>query len=261
MQFEVNLHCAQSKSYIPVNYQYPLSSALYRIIAKGDSAYAEFLHNSGYGKGFKFFTFSQINCPFQIEDDRFHLQEPDLSFVVSFHLPQAMTNFIKGIFQSEQIEIADDRSRASFSVRSIESLPDPLKRYPDTEIVQVSMKPLSPIVVGVHNQRGKYDFLSPEDPRFPESLLYNWRSKIATCFDESTAQSAVLLLEVLPAKYPFRSRLVTIKAGTLEETRVRGWLNFELKVIAEKRFVELLINAGAGLYNAMGFGSLQVLNR
>jgi len=35
---------------IPINYQYPLSSAIYRIIAKGDRQYADFLHEKGYGK-------------------------------------------------------------------------------------------------------------------------------------------------------------------------------------------------------------------
>ncbi|WP_392437096.1 hypothetical protein ACF3N7_09215 [Cruoricaptor ignavus] len=41
---------------IPINYQYPMSAAIYKIISQGDAEYAEFLHNTGYGKGFKFFT-------------------------------------------------------------------------------------------------------------------------------------------------------------------------------------------------------------
>lgn len=63
---------------ISLNYQYPLSAAIYRIIAKGNAAYAHFLHEQGYGKkdkGFKLFTFSQLNVPFKIEGDRMWLMK------------------------------------------------------------------------------------------------------------------------------------------------------------------------------------------
>lgn len=261
MQFKITLHNTQSLSaVIPINYQYPLSSAIYKIISRGDETYASFLHEQGYGKGFKLFTFSQINCPFNIIDDRLHLQHDELSFVVSFHLPQTMENFIKGLFQSEQIDIADKYSKAHFSVKSVETLPNQLQKYADNEVVDVRFHLLSPVVAGVQNERGMYDFLSPDDPRFAESLIYNWRSKISTCCDETDAESALLLMEILPVKYAFKSRLITIKANTPEETKIRGWINFELKVTAEKRFVELLMNAGAGLYNAMGCGCITVEN-
>ena len=243
---------------IPVNYQYPLSAALYKIIAKGDAGYAQFLHETGYGKGFKFFTFSQISCPFTIEGDRMHLLHAALSFQVAFHLPPAAENFVKGLFQSEQIDIADKRSRARFTVQSVESLPNPLQAYKENEIISIQSLPVSPIVAGLQNEKGHYHFLAPGDKQFTESLIYNWRSKIETCYDAATASGALLMLEVIPMKQPFKSRLITIKADTPQETRIRGWLNFELKITGEKRFVEILLNAGAGVYNAMGCGCVEV---
>lgn len=244
---------------IPINYQYPLSGAIYRIIAKGDAAYASFLHETGYGKGFKLFTFSQLNVPFKIEGDRLHLTGNEASFQVSFHLPQAMENFVKGLFQSERIDIADKKSKAGFTIKSVESLANPLQQYKENEIVNITMKPLSPIVAGLHNEKGNYDFLSPDDTRFTESLIYNWRNKIATCYDEATASSALLMIEIIPMKQPFKSRLITIKSGTPEETKIRGWMNFGLKVTAERRFVELILNSGAGVYNSMGCGSVECI--
>jgi CRISPR-associated endoribonuclease Cas6 len=116
MNFKITLHSNESNPCIPTNYQYPLSAALYRVIAKGDAHYADFLHKTGYGKGFKFFTFSQINCPFRITKDRLQIFGNELSFQVSFHLPEAMENFIKGLFQSEKIDIADKKYRASFTI-------------------------------------------------------------------------------------------------------------------------------------------------
>lgn len=260
MVFKIILNLmGKTPGIIPVNYAYPLSSALYRIISKGDAGYAEFLHESGYGKGFKFFTFSQVSCPFTIKGDRMHLLHNELCFQVAFHLPQAAESFVKGLFQSEHIDIADKQSRAGFTVRSVESQPDPLRQYKDHEIVCVQLKPLSPLVAGPQNEKGQYEFVSPEDPRFAESVLYNWRNKIATSYDADTAAGALLIAEVIPMQEPPRSRLLTIKAGTAAQTKIRGWMNFGLKVTAEKRFVELLLNAGAGVYNSMGCGCVEVV--
>lgn len=260
MKLNLTLHNISPHCILPINYQYPLSAALYRIISKGDKEYATFLHEKGYGKGFKFFSFSQIDCPFKIDDDRFHLLSNEVQLCITFHLPRAAESFVKGLFHSERIDIADKQSRGSFTVKSIESLPNPLLQYKENEILNILLKPLSPIVAGLQNERGHYDFLSPEDTRFAESLIYNWRSKIAACYDEITSSEALLMVEVVFMKKPFKSRLLTIKADTDAETKIKGWMNFGLKVTGEKRFMELLLNAGVGVYNSMGCGSVEVTN-
>jgi len=260
MRFKILLYNTDNNNIIPINYQYPLSAALYKIIAKGDAQYASFLHEVGYGKGFKLFTFSQLNVPFKIEGDRLRLIGNEMAFQVAFHLPKAAENFIKGLFQSEQqLEIADTKSRSRFAVKSIVSLPDHLQSFLANEIVSSTLQLLSPVVAGLHNEKGQYEFLSPEDPRFADNLIYNWRSKIASCYDETIAAAAVLILKVKPAGKPYKSRLVTIKYGKPEETKIRGWLNLYLEVTAEKRFVELVLNAGVGVYNSQGMGYVEVV--
>lgn len=281
MQFKIRLKTTDRSSIIPINYQYPLSAVLYKIIAKGDQDYADFLHDTGYGRGFKFFTFSDIRCPFEIKGDRLHLRKDEFTVTVCFHVPEAMESFIKGLFASETIDIADRKSKASFQVTSVESLPHPLALHKDNEIVSIQLKPLSPIVSGIPNDKGNDDYLDPNDPRFVENLIYNWRSKIVACYDEVTANGALLIMEVKKSSSKItqktiikgvsssnspkiiknnvpKSRLITIKADTKEETKIRGWVNFELKVTAEKRFVELLLNGGTGLYNAQGMGCVAV---
>ncbi|MGV3768267.1 MAG: CRISPR-associated endoribonuclease Cas6 [Chitinophagaceae bacterium] len=257
MRFKLILQ-GRAGAEIPINYQYPLSAAIYRILARGDADYAAFLHERGYGKGFKLFSFSQINCPFKIIGDRLRLTDEHLSFQVGFHLPQAMESFVKGLFESEQIDIADKRSKASFMVKSVESLNNPLLQYKETELVSIPLMPTSPIVAGLQNEKGQYEFLSPEDTRFAESLVYNWRNKIATCYDSATGSGALLLIKIITHGNPPKSRLITVKAGTDAETRIRGWMNFGLKVTGERRFVELLMNAGVGVYNSMGCGGTSV---
>lgn len=192
------------------------------------------------------------------------LLDGEMHVQVAFHVPEAMENFVKGLFQNGQIVIADKKSKTSFTVKSVERLPNPLMEYKNREIVSVQLKPLSPIAAGIKNEQGMYDFLHPNDALFIDSLIYNWRSKIASCFDETLHcnifADAILLMQIVPMKQPPKSRLITIKAGTPEETKIRGWLNFGIKVVAEKRFVELLLNAGVGIYNGQGFGYVEVVD-
>ncbi|WP_346237695.1 hypothetical protein ABDK00_001280 [Niabella insulamsoli] len=155
MRFSIQLTALHTGA-IPINYAYPLSAALYRILAKGDAAYATFLHESGYGKGFKFFSFSDVQVPFKRDGDRLRLTGSEASFQIGFQLPQAMESFVKGLFQSESIEIADRKSKVSFAVKSVERLPDPLQEHHQNEIVNVIAKPLSPVVAGLQNDRGHY---------------------------------------------------------------------------------------------------------
>ncbi len=65
MRFKLFLASQTAGAIIPINYQYPLSAAIYRILAKVDADYATFLHEKGYvvGEGlkhFKLFTFSDL---------------------------------------------------------------------------------------------------------------------------------------------------------------------------------------------------------
>ena len=238
MRFKITLF-AKGKQ-LPINYQYPLSAAIYKIIDKADKDYAEFLHETGYGKGFKLFCFSDLRGKFKAEGDRFNLQNDTISFEISFHLPEASQNFIKGLFMSQQMDIADKKSRVSGIVQTVETLPNPFAGKKDHEIVQAKFETASACVAGSKNEKDNYEFLAPTDPRFAESLLYNWKEKIKSVFPDVDVVQQMPSIEVkLFDKLP-KSRLMTIKADTPAETKIRGFTDFGLEVIGEKRFVELL---------------------
>src|SRR5699024_10914126 len=133
MRFKLNLYKTFGNE-IPINYQYPLSAAIYRILNKGDAEYASFLHEKGYGKGYKFFTFSDLKLKFKlVNDDRMRLLEERVSFYVHFHLPEASRTFVEGLFKSEEIVIADRKSKVVFRVQSIFSMDNPLKEMEPRE--------------------------------------------------------------------------------------------------------------------------------
>lgn len=262
MRFKLNLAMSGDAAIIPINYQYPVSAAIYKIMQRADESYAAFLHDVGYKvngslKSFKLFTFSDISTPFKIEGDRLRLLTKQAELEVCFHLPKAAENFIKGLFMHQEFDIADKKSKARFEISSVESLSDPLQAHKLQDIVNIRFRPVSPVVSAVKNEKGSYVFLEPSDPRFMESLVYNWRGKISACFDESVAGSALLMLGLEYLSKPPRSRLITIKADTQEQTRLRGWMNFDINATGERRFVELLRNAGVGVYNSLGCGCVK----
>src|SRR5690606_5544571 len=258
MRFKITLETTDNTE-IPINYQYPLSAAIYKVLEKGNKTYADFLHGSGYGKGFKFFTFSQLYVPFEIHGSRLRLKRTLVTFEVTFHIPEAVEHFIKGLFQSEQIVIGNRNVQGFFKVRTIETLPNALSVFMDNEIVRLRLRPVSPLVVGFPNEGGNYDYLAPGDERFVDGLTYNWKSKIDAVYVENEVDP-LLLVDVFPLKNGMKSRLISIKEGSLQETKIRGWLGFELEISATKKHLELLLNSGAGLYNAQGFGCLKIVD-
>ena len=246
---------------LPFNYQYPLSAAIYKIIQSADADFATFLHNTGYGSGhksFKLFTFSDIKTPFIKSGDRMQLQSAQAELIVCFHVPQAAENFIKGLFLNQQLQIADHKSKTTFQISQVESLS---MAYNNTLHKQV-LQPLSPLVVGKKNDRGHYDYRSPEDDDFEACLLHNWIEKFsATGIDDDALQSLKqnITVNVRLFHHPPQSRLITIKGGTDAETKIRGYTKFRLEVSAPKEMLELALGAGLGLYNAQGMGCVEIV--
>jgi len=261
MRIKLSLNSAEPQPILPINYQYPLSSAIYKILQNADAQYSAFLHEKGYGKGFKLFTFSDIKCPFQIVADRLILLSNRIEITVCFHLPKAAETFIKGLFLSQQIDIADRKSKTSFIVEQVESLASPLDSLSNDDEVDILFRSLSPLVCGLKNDKGQYAFLSPEDTRFEEMLFKNWEEKCKAVFEKEEVANLMAdpLIQVLFFKNPPKSRLITIKAGTAAETKIRGFINFEINIKGKVEAIQLLLNSGIGLYNAQGMGCVEIV--
>lgn len=118
MRLKLTLQALHKPALLPFNYQYPISSAIYKIIQSADAKYASFLHDIGYGEGnknFKLFTFSDIKTPLVKNGDRMVLQTGQAELIVCFYVPEAAENFIKGLFLNQQLQIADHKSKNHFS--------------------------------------------------------------------------------------------------------------------------------------------------
>lgn len=263
MRLLLHLNAGRAGQTLPFNYQYPLSAAIYGIIERADADYAQFLHNQGYrqgGKSFKLFTFSDLNTPFRPQGDRMLLTTDRARLQVSFYVPQAAESFVRGLFLNRQLEVADRQSRVEFTIEQVETIDEGLAglHVDEAGYAHALLEPLSPLVAGRKNERGNYDFLSPEDADFLYWLGHNWLEKWASV--SGMDQDAMAKLEesmyllALPVKKPLQQRVLSIKAGTPAETKIRGYKNFLLEVRAPVALIELALGGGLGLYNAMGCG-------
>lgn len=276
MRFKLTLQTLHNPAFLPFNYQYPLSSAIYKIIRSADKEFASFLHNKGYGEGyksFKLFTFSDIKTSFIKNGDRMQLQNNHAELIVCFYVPEAAENFIKGLFLDQQLQIADHKSKTTFQIMQVESIGEGLKERRieglrergiwGLKLEKVVLQPLSPLVAGRKNERGHYDYRSPEDDDFEDCLLYNWIEKMAATGNagEDALQNfrQKISVTVRLFSHPPQSRLITIKGGTDAETKIRGYTKFRLEVTAPEEMIELALGAGLGLYNAQGMGCVEVV--
>lgn len=272
MQFKLTLRPTASQTRVPFNYAYRLSAFVYAVLADADAQYAEFLHSQGYvfspTRRFKLFTFSDLIMPNVRVDARaggMWVNSPYIEWIVSFYIDKAAQHFIMGLFQDQRCVIASPRHRAEFIIERVEAVP--IEITGET----VTLRTLSPVVIAEKDERGMDQYLHPADAQFGpllvSNLLAKYRSIQMTVPVGETAEDDVattfLTYRLLPnpgwnAAQP-KSRLLTIKEGSREETRIKGYYNFQFELSGPTELLELAVLAGVGRYNAEGFGAVGVV--
>ena len=265
MQFSLRLLATEPSTRIPFNYQYLLTGWLYRVLADADLAYTEFLHGEGYQAGrktFRLFTFSDLRMhgyEVRPREGYFVLTSPVVDWIISFYVDQAAEAFIVGLFQDQHLTLMNRHFRAEFAVGRVETLPLP----PLADVLTV--RTLSPVVVAEKDTTGMDQYLHPHDEAFGPLLLINLIDKYrSTRIGTQTGMSTEgdipelkdFLYKPLTKAGRIRSRLVTIKEGSPQETKVRGWYGFDFELQGPAEVLEVALLAGVGRYNAEGFGCL-----
>lgn len=256
MQFKISLRCREPNPVLPVNYQYELSAWIYRVIRNADAAYAEFLHRHGHTTGrktFKLFCFSQLQVPnYRIEGDRLLIHSPVISFIAGFYLDRTAEEFIRGLFQDQHFRLGDRATQAAFSVETVEMRPLQWPNGPGS----VRIRMLSPLVIARKRPDDAPDeYLHPGDPDFGQLLFGNLLDKYQAATGAPPPgwwDTTRFEFRPVESREP-RSRLITIKSGTLAQTKVKGWM-FDFDIDAPRELVEVGVLAGFGRMNSEGFG-------
>ena len=262
MRFRIRLNRISRERYLPINYQYELSAAIYKIIDRSDSEFSEFLHSQGYlafGKQFRLFTFSRLGFQgYKIINEAARIEHygQEAWFEISFMVDRAAEEFIRGLFVSQDMGIGDKISRISYQVSHIEAVAPPLFKK------TMSYRCLSPIFVRSKRMDGGEDYLRPGDDGYEEILLANLLSKASAYAlsgsDIGAFHETPPLIQLVPRGKIYKNG-VRIKQLTAKESQLIGYM-YEFDLTAPIELQEVGYYAGLGHLGSQGFGCVGVCN-
>lgn len=259
MRFKISLQVNKSAygNLLPLNYQYELSAVIYKILSRSDQTYTEWLHNNGFTglanqKKFKLFCFSRLNVEkFRLlkESARLEILSDKVSWELSFLPENSTSKFVQGLFSNQVFEVGDRRSSVQFKVERIEAMaPPPLS-------TEMTFETLSPICLRIHRPDGSTEYISPLHERAEEAIRYGLINRYEAFYNKPYMGEDFFQFE--PINTP-KSALITIKAGTPFETKVKGFM-CRFRVKAPVELMHILYESGIGEQCSQGFGYLRSL--
>lgn len=237
---------------IPLNYQYAASSLIYKILSNSESDFSEWLHKNGFSddkRRFKLFTFSRLFVPrYSIEGSYLKIFSDTIEWYISFLPERSTQEFVQGLFKEQTFELGDRRAKIRFRVQGIEMLPFPI--FKETMIFET----LSPACIVRQENDGSEKYIAPDHPDAAEIVKRNLLNKYRAFYGHDFPVSDFpFILKILNKP---RSSLITIKEGTPQESKIRGYMcRFELTAPVE--LMKIVYETGLGSKNSQGFGFLQ----
>ena len=256
MKFKITLKVNRKfGDLLPFNYQYEQSAVIYRILAQADTQYSSWLHENGYllheRKRFKLFCYS----PFIFEKVKplpeagcLNIIGEKAEWYISFIPEKSTFEFIQGIFAHQSFSIGNKKYQVAFDVVGVEAMSMPQL----TE--QMAFQAMSPICVKLHKDN-KTQYLSPDNPMFADGILKGLMARYESIHGQPfEMEDREFSFELTDNK--IKSKLITIKANTPYESRVRGYLcSFRMKAPLE--LMKIAREGGIGEQCSQGFGFIK----
>ena len=257
MRFKITFKRTGKRRMLPMDYQYFTGAWIYKVIRNADPETANFLHKTGYADGnkkFKLFNYSPLDLrPYKLWNEKslFELTGETITLKVSFLVNPVATTFVRGLFMNQEVYLGDRFNGVDLVVTEVQALPEP--GFRETMRYRVA----SPAVISHLPDGARHpQYLHPEDERFETFFLRHLSQKlrghlIASGEDTPEPISETgMNFKLLKAR---GSRCCTMKPGTKEQTRVRGFL-FDFELTAPVEIHKMVWSAGFGEKNATGFG-------
>ncbi len=256
MRFKLKLSLLnRNQNILPVNYQYELSSWIYKVINQSDPDFADWLHNKGFSddkKQFRLFTFSNFMIPQrEIIKDRLIINSEQFDLIISTLPEETIQHFITGIFRDREFTLSDRISSVGFKVNSIEALPVP------NFTNEMSFKAISPIFVSGKVESHKYaQHHSPIFEKYIPLLINNLKTKIRVFTGEEShfkVEDTKIKLFGQP-----KQKGITIKVGTPQQSKLVGY-QYSFRIKADAELLRMGYYCGFGEKNSLGFGCCEII--
>lgn len=237
---------------LPINYQYLISSWIYKTLHETDAEFAQWLHEHGYtinGKKYKHFCFSMLQPQrFKIppKEAVFELVESPTELTLSFTIDQAVKNMVKGLFQDNMVQLSSGDFQMLGMVNQVQ-----IEKPPVFEST-MQFKTTTPICVSVNKPNGKHaDYLAPTDERYAEAFANN-------LVDKANAYLAEEKFKIGQVKFTLLSKKPKSKLWTIKDVDIKGYL-FDFELTAPKELMEIGYYAGYGVQNSsIGMGMCEI---
>lgn len=269
MRFDITFNLTDStQNILPINYQYPMSSWMYRTLETVDDQQSERLHDTGYvlgDKQFKLFTFSNLRFGRYgydiVRPDRLRIKKGRCWMTISLAVDKTFQSFITGIFENMTMKIGDKHSQVPMQVQTIRNIKEPI--FEDGQVYR--FKTLAPICVSDRIEGNRLpQYLSPEDANFERIFVNNLYNKYLVMLQNDLFKKGE---ESLPEDWAERTsfrllstpkrKIITIKDHTPQKTKYRAYM-FEFEMSAPKILLKMGYQAGFGEKNSMGFGCCEL---
>lgn len=224
---------------IPVNYNYLVQSAIFRMIAEEDSEYADFLHNNAYGDKtkYKFFTFGKLKGKKHFHDKKLYF-EGNMQLEIRSISDEFIRIFTEISKKTEYIFLGDYQ----LPIEKIHITDHQI----DKEIITVRTQ--SPVVAKIQNEDKKSVYFSPDDVRFIKRLRETFENKYEVYYNKKP-ESTVDILPVDEYK-----KVVTMYKNTWV-TAYHG----KFQLCAALEYLQFLYDVGLGVKTSLGFGMFEII--
>jgi CRISPR-associated endoribonuclease Cas6 len=260
MRLTLQLHT--NDKYLPTNYNYYISAAIYKLLKLGSPEFSEFLHTKGYklnGKKYKLFSYALRFERMRIDQYKITFLAPAAKLLVSSPIvDDFIQNFVLGTFQNQQIEISDHSIRTKFSITQVESLPE--VEFHDSNYFKL----LSPLVLSTKRENGNelsQYFLRFNDDIFEINRILNLNLKHKYELIYKKQYDGVDLKLVWDDAYIFKKlkenkrltkKISILKDGIRPVEIIANEVPFSLS--GNKELIKVGYDCGFGEKNSMGFG-------
>jgi len=262
--------------FIPFNYQYQLSAAIYNLIGKSSGEYAEFLHDTGFRyakvhkkpasdgtdirKIYKLFTFSKLFFTPHYPDRYGFPDVRTLEFIFSTPVPESYKHTVLGVFADNTIRLDLFGQNLLFSVSNVESLPEPVFTGEHSFIC------LSPIAVSTSRDTPAgdrephfIDYLQPEERlKFEENIQRNLIRKYQALTGKTIRFSKNFTfafdLDYIVRRQGNISKLIHFK----DDVRIKAF-EAPFTIIAKPELIQTGYTCGFGEKNSDGFGCAEMI--
>lgn len=265
MRLKLTLKPMRRNIAIPLNYNYFLSSAIYQWIEQSSPTYSTFLHDRGYSipgtiKRFKHFCFSMLLIPKRkLLNSYIQIFSQNLEWLISMPVEETLQHLVVGIFEKQELFIANSENR--FLIEQVETLPEPMW----SRVMKFRL--LSALTTSIPERKnGKTipHYLRPNDEQLKSVLQANILNKYISLYgNKPVDQTFICTLdkEFIASRggNDKISKLITIREGHEEETRVRGFM-CPLSIEGNPNLIKLAYESGLGEKGSLGFGMIEAVH-